>query len=696
MAGRAKLYSPLEANQIRLLQILPTHEGNAIHCTLETTILGTKDYIALSYTWGKAEEAIFVESDEDNESDEYEVTVNECTITVTQNLFHFLQDSFRASAFDSLLWIDAICINQDDDHEKASQVNLMGEIYRSAQHVLVWLGKANSKTSKVQQMIDDLAHTARSWEGQDSSANRPGLHDLSDPKTMSSLGLTDVTEDDWLALLLFFQRRWWMRAWTFQEIVLSRQAVFHCGVYHFNWDDMVDVGQLVSTLRLNMALTELGQRRCGREYQLYNMWSSRLTFTSLVAQIADGKEKPKEFYDQIELWFNSENVYSNPVPLLMSFARNLRSSGAADPRDKIFALCGLTSIIARDYKLPPLQFAADYSKNVVEVYTEFMAQLLQSIGSLKMLNEPQVLEEANMPGLPSWVIDFSISRPNDYLTDRTKNDANPYGAFNASNGKSLGFSIEGHCLRLHRMVLGKVVAIGDTLGDISRLDFDFAKTTAIALHCIGDRPDIVDSIWKVMVFFNMNGRSSQADEDRMRRAFHSFLLESCLAKMTMLRRDQGATYLEALDSVSDLMRLGSLDTTGSVPDQRAILELHEKVRWVPGKVGLVEDDLYDELFPEIELWGMRTKSTLHRRRTFLLDTGYLGLGPESIVIGDELCAVADGARTPLFFHPLETADGYPSGNYRLIGEAYVHGMMYGEGVERMEEQGHKWEEIDVV
>lgn len=40
-----------------------------------------------------------------------------------------------------MLWIDAVCIDQTDHREKSRQVAQMGDIYRDAERVLVWLGK---------------------------------------------------------------------------------------------------------------------------------------------------------------------------------------------------------------------------------------------------------------------------------------------------------------------------------------------------------------------------------------------------------------------------------------------------------------------------------------------------------------------------------------------------------------------------
>lgn len=45
------------------------------------------------------------------------------------------------------LWIDAICINQTDDVEKAVQVQLMFEVYANAKRVNIWLGRGSKSTA---------------------------------------------------------------------------------------------------------------------------------------------------------------------------------------------------------------------------------------------------------------------------------------------------------------------------------------------------------------------------------------------------------------------------------------------------------------------------------------------------------------------------------------------------------------------
>jgi hypothetical protein len=67
-----------------------------------------RDYIALSYTWG-------------SKSRPYEIMINGSKMTVTKNAYLALRD-LRYQENDPILWIDALCINQNDDKERGEQV----------------------------------------------------------------------------------------------------------------------------------------------------------------------------------------------------------------------------------------------------------------------------------------------------------------------------------------------------------------------------------------------------------------------------------------------------------------------------------------------------------------------------------------------------------------------------------------------
>ena len=84
-------------------------------------------YEAVSYVWGSACHRAVIRIDGKD-------------VKVTQNLAAAL----RRLAFPNrsrILWVDQLCINQEDDLEKATQVPLMSQIYSRAKHCLIWLGE---------------------------------------------------------------------------------------------------------------------------------------------------------------------------------------------------------------------------------------------------------------------------------------------------------------------------------------------------------------------------------------------------------------------------------------------------------------------------------------------------------------------------------------------------------------------------
>lgn len=123
------MYSPLETQDIRLLTILSA-EGEDVVCRLDTYPCWlAPDYDALSYCWGEDEETT-------------SIVCNESKLEIRKNLCNTLQYLLKDRPRPIRpLWIDAICLNQSDDDEKAAQVPRMGELYKAATRTLVWLGE---------------------------------------------------------------------------------------------------------------------------------------------------------------------------------------------------------------------------------------------------------------------------------------------------------------------------------------------------------------------------------------------------------------------------------------------------------------------------------------------------------------------------------------------------------------------------
>ncbi|KAF2995060.1 hypothetical protein E8E13_001872 [Curvularia kusanoi] len=216
-------YTPLKTNQIRLLKLHPGQPGSQIECTIKAVDLlacddfnseNTNDkdwewFHAVSYAWGKGARSV-------------KIKCNGLVAYISQTLADALQ-TFREKD-DLILWIDALCINQNDIRERAAQVKLMDLIYFKARRVRIWLGR------------DDEADAVHSAEG---------AADLI--KTFAELwnscrdgDICEVSErlfqdpdiallPQWEGIRRLYQRPWFSRVWVVQELGLAEDATFYSG-----------------------------------------------------------------------------------------------------------------------------------------------------------------------------------------------------------------------------------------------------------------------------------------------------------------------------------------------------------------------------------------------------------------------------------------------------------------------------------
>ena len=121
-----KTYKPLQMDQTRLMRI-DYEDGPYISCVLEVFVLTERPpYEALSYCWTKAEATC-------------EIRLNGHPVWVRPNLYDYLKVMYEERQT-CWIFVDALCINQEDGVEKGHQVKLMGQIYEHAEGVVAWLG----------------------------------------------------------------------------------------------------------------------------------------------------------------------------------------------------------------------------------------------------------------------------------------------------------------------------------------------------------------------------------------------------------------------------------------------------------------------------------------------------------------------------------------------------------------------------
>jgi len=123
---------PPKGDYIRLLRLLPDEYKTApLQCKLCDYSLQKLDrthlYEALSYVWGSKYKF-------------QSISIDEHDLPVTANL-HAALLRLRDRTFERIIWVDAVCINQENLEERKQQVRLMAKIYSKAHRVIVWLGK---------------------------------------------------------------------------------------------------------------------------------------------------------------------------------------------------------------------------------------------------------------------------------------------------------------------------------------------------------------------------------------------------------------------------------------------------------------------------------------------------------------------------------------------------------------------------
>lgn len=132
-----------ETRSIRLLHLRPGSPGEPVNCSIVHQNLCDKpDFEALSYCWGDTANPL-------------RIYVGKDYIDVTQNLYDALL-KLRDKENTRTLWIDAICINQDDLAERSQQVTIMKQIYQEARKTVVWLGPENGDTARAFELIPYL------------------------------------------------------------------------------------------------------------------------------------------------------------------------------------------------------------------------------------------------------------------------------------------------------------------------------------------------------------------------------------------------------------------------------------------------------------------------------------------------------------------------------------------------------------
>ncbi|KAH7256186.1 heterokaryon incompatibility protein-domain-containing protein [Fusarium tricinctum] len=405
-------YQPLPSRGwFRLLTINPSqHESSIISCTMQNhEMTRCPPYEAMSYTWGddKATETILV---------------NGGHFALRPNLFSALK-SLRSLDSPRLIWIDAICINQQDESERNHQVWQMNNIYSRAAVVNVWLGSATASSDAgigflekfhsllYQNPKGQLPIVGSTIEllGSEESGSKTERATSVYPKSIESyhefygsiLSLLDNLDvaSDLNHSVALLSRLWWRRMWTLQESVLCPNVLCWCGSKIFLIEHLYHLSYFIY-FSIN-----------------FNVWKG----TPIQPEVS-----LRAVWRAADL---REHMATRKRIRLALALDSTWNRAASDQKDKVIGLLGL---VGRQHDLQP-----EYSWPVEKVYRLAMRATLVEEGSLDCLGLISEARELRNKKLNSWVPDFSVH--DNPLSDEITSLSKPIflqKIFNASLHKS--------------------------------------------------------------------------------------------------------------------------------------------------------------------------------------------------------------------------------------------------------------------
>ena len=351
-------YQPLDlsTDNIRLLTLHPGNEDDPICCSLSHVSLRSEvAYEALSYTWGDYQDArtIILDSHPVSVTANLETALRRLRYPALpkDGLAREAQPQEGNAGKERIVWVDALCINQNDVKERGHQVRRMDKIFSSGRKVLVWLGDEADESDVAMDFLKCIDRGE-------------GLFDTN--------GAALTSETVWKALHKLWARPYWGRVWIIQELAsaIVKEETMFVPQYH------AEVGCGNKWLRFDI---------------IQNAWHYLDKYRSHPYVHGNGE------YVTVRNLFTILFEYAHKRLTLGALISLTYTAHATDPRDHFYAILGLAPEADRAVLIP------DYSKSLTEVCGIFIKHVIERERSLDILAFDHSDCEA-----PSWAPNFSL------------------------------------------------------------------------------------------------------------------------------------------------------------------------------------------------------------------------------------------------------------------------------------------------
>lgn len=389
------IYTPLDLetkDSFRLLLLHPASHDSPVRCELKQAACETEQYEALSYTWG-------------DDTPCREILFQGQKFMVKENLYQALLE-LRHAVNVKVIWIDALCINQNDFLERAQQVTIMPSVYSHAKRVLIWLGAEAEESDLAMDLMIEISRYTKLLPK--NGRNQRQL--WTDRQDENLVIATPLFHHDyaraWVTLDDLLSRPWWGRAWIVQEVALAKEILVSCGNKSVHWDAITDTANL--TIAYQQHIAQALETAPGLDEAAMNTeWRGADRRDGFVASLV------------IIRSYNGVTDIGNKSTL-SDYLEDNRGRLSTDPRDKLYSMLGLLSDEAR------VKIQVDYTKSYVQVFCDVVEYVLNT----KADNPLDILCHSQhsqwYPYNPSWIPDWRLHYRSDMFGSDIKNRFHAY------------------------------------------------------------------------------------------------------------------------------------------------------------------------------------------------------------------------------------------------------------------------------
>lgn len=607
MAMRRYQYSPLPGSRhIRLLRL--HRKADTEHSQLSVNLVivsldAAPPFEAVSYAWG-------------DPSPQAEIRCCGLTARIGLSLHSALRQlAPGAPKPERLLWVDALCINQDDIAERNSQVQMMGEIYARATNTLIWLGDEDDDIARAMMWLQrfheawKVIYPERTESDTSSFCGRMGVNSMAEAEKALQSAFLERRIEAYSSIWMLFRRPWFKRKWVIQEVAKSTKH-----------------GMMLLS----------GSKRL--EWQAIQAWSwflvtSLPTLIKFLASYPWGSDSSSDAYTDFIQARMLALMRDREAPLMLLLSRTLPFR-CTDPRDHVIALVGISTDGSSHENFIDYDIAAE------DLYDRLAHACLNNPQDLSILWSFVSIVPVDRRGSSSWMPRIAELPAMPGLALQSLEVSQTFQVIRDSpRSARLDGSISGNRLQVKGRIVDRLEQLGTDMSASSELgnfvQIMDTKNAQVSQNAIASMDRWLDQCWAI-------AQAAKQDDD----SYLSAVLAEEIMKVQMPE-----TIAAARKDFSVYRRA-----------QKAAVSAVNEASWSQALASFAaKESLFHLEILMLRMIYRRFSRTLH---------GSIGWSPRVAEVGDLIC-VFDGMELPYAVRPKEDTEGV----YSLVGECFIAGLM---------------------